>query len=407
MDLRYSRVAGVFFDLQDHCLVDVAGAANQHVARLPRHWQGLTGQQRFVEGASAIDQTAVSWDDLARVHAHPVAGRQVGDQHLLLTVRIQSRGEPGQDLADPVERIGRAHPTAQFDAAGKQNQEHEHGDRVVVHLARLRPGGVQAAQIRKAQSQYDRHVHAEPAVAQVAPCADEKFLPRIGQQRGSGEKAGPAPYPNPQGQLAGLVAQPHDVAGDGEVHHHHADHAGEDEAFDTALFLDPVEFLASRRVVGVRDIADAEDAFEDLAELDASRIPAHPCMMAGIVEIDLDDAVEPAQHALVEPQAGGATNILQQQRSLAGVFRAAHERFLHRGVVVETQLADDLRHHVGSNRFFASVLVVFLEAGIDDAACHRQAAVAAERTRPARDRYAFVKVRVERKSAVKAAFGDG
>ena len=49
---------------------------------------------------------------------------------------------------------------------------------------------------------------------------------------------------------AGLVAQPHDVAGDGEVHHHHADHAGEDEAFDTALFLDPVEFLASRRVVG-------------------------------------------------------------------------------------------------------------------------------------------------------------
>ena len=112
MDLRYSRVAGVFFDLQDHRLVDVAGAANQHVAGLPRHWQGLTGQQRFVEGASAIDQTAVSWDDLARAHAHPVAGRQVGDQHLLLTVRIQSRGEPGQDLADPVERIGRAHPAA-------------------------------------------------------------------------------------------------------------------------------------------------------------------------------------------------------------------------------------------------------------------------------------------------------
>ena len=112
MDLRYSRVAGVFFDLQDHCLVDVAGAANQHVARLPRHRQGLAGQQRFVKGALAIDQTAVSRDDLARPHAHPVARRQLGDQHLFLTVRIQPRGEPGQDLADPVERIGRAHPAA-------------------------------------------------------------------------------------------------------------------------------------------------------------------------------------------------------------------------------------------------------------------------------------------------------
>ena len=203
-------------------------------------------------------------------------------------------------------------------------------------------------------------------------------------------------------KLAGFVAKPHDVAGDREVHDGHADNAGKDQALGAAFALQRIEFLASRGVVGVRDVTDVENALEYLAELDALGVPAHPGVVAGVVEFDIDHPVEAAQHALVQPQAGGAADVFQQKRCLAGIRAVADERLLNLGMIVKIQLAHDLGHDIGGNGLFAPVLVILLEAGVDDAACHRQAAVAAEMALLAQHRGGFPENGVQGQAAVEA-----
>ena len=97
------------------------------------------------------------------------------------------------------------------------------------------------------------------------------------------------------------------------------------------------------------DITDTEDGLEYLAELDALWVPAHARMMAGMVDLNPDDAVEATQDPLVQPQAGGAADVLQQQRGLTRTPGVAHESALNLGVIVEIEFAHDLGHHVGGD----------------------------------------------------------
>lgn len=96
-----------------------------------------------------------------------------------------------------------------------------------------------------------------------------------------------------------------------------------------------MQFLAPYCVIWVGDIADGEDLREDLAEPDPLRIPAHARRVAGVVEIDVDHAVATPQDPLVQPQAGGAADVFQQQGALAQPAAIADEGCLDLGMVVE------------------------------------------------------------------------
>ena len=83
------------------------------------------------------------------------------------------------DVPTTTPGVGAAQTAAQFDSSGQQNEEHEHRDGVVIDLAGLRPSGVNAAEVGKAEAEHDWHVHAKASVAQVTPGADEGFLRSI------------------------------------------------------------------------------------------------------------------------------------------------------------------------------------------------------------------------------------
>jgi hypothetical protein len=72
-------------------------------------------------------------------------------------------------------------------------------------------------------------------------------------------------------------------------------------------------------------------------------------------------------------------------------------------VVVKGQFTNDLRDYVGGDRLFASVLIVFLESGVDDAASDSEAAIAAEGPLPAENACLLTKPLVQRQSTVKTA----
>jgi hypothetical protein len=68
-----------------------------------------------------------------------------------------------------------------------------------------------------------------------------------------------------------------------------------------------------------------------------------------IVDAEFQHPGQAAHVALVEPDAGGADDVLQDQRRLAhAAGLAAHEALLHLRAVVEIELAQGLGHQLGA-----------------------------------------------------------
>ena len=123
-------------------------------------------------------------------------------------------------------------------------------------------------------------------------------------------------------------------------------------------------------------------AAEDARQARRRRIPAHQGAAGGVVDRELAHAGEPADAPLGEPDAGGAGEVLEQERRLLEVARVAHHRALDGRVVVDRQLAEKVRHELAPlGRELRAQAVVVAPAARHDGTRHGLAAGTAERPR--------------------------
>ena len=161
--------------------------------------------------------------------------------------------------------------------------------------------------------------------------------------------------------------------------------------------------LGALAVVGVGGEADRRDRRQDARQADRRRVPAHQGAAGGVVDRELAHAGEPADAPLGEPDAGGAGEILEQQRRLLEVARVAHHRALDGRMVVDRQLAEKVRHELAPlGRELRAQPVVVAGAARHDGARHGLAAGAAERPRFAGELDAPGRAGRHRQAAVKA-----
>jgi hypothetical protein len=122
-----------------------------------------------------------------------------------------------------------------------------------------------------------------------------------------------------------------------------------------------------------------------------------------------DDAGLARQVLLVEPDAGGAGDALEDQRGLALVRRERpHETFLHLGMVVQSQFPQDGGKRLARPlRQRIAVAVVVVEAVVDDGLRHRLAAGAAHGARRAVDGRGEARAVRNRQAAVIAGIVRG
>ena len=130
------------------------------------------------------------------------------------------------------------------------------------------------------------------------------------------------------------------------------------------------------------DVTDIGDRGEDLAQPYCLRLPAYPCPLGDIVDMDIDHALEAAQVFFIQPQAGRTANVFQQQRGFAPVLLLRNKALLDFSSVVETYPAQKVRYDllVGGGRRVGTMTVVVVEAGLHDGLADGLAAVAAERS---------------------------
>ena len=83
------------------------------------------------------------------------------------------------------------------------------------------------------------------------------------------------------------------------------------------------------------NVANVGDGSENLAEPYAIRLPAHPCPLGDVVDMDIDHAVQAAQVFFIQPQAGGTANIFQQQGVFAPVLLLLDKALLDFSPVIE------------------------------------------------------------------------
>ena len=171
-------------------------------------------------------------------------------------------GESRNQLDQPLGRIAGPSPRDAFQIASAQQQEHEHGHRIkidaVVDVAEERPA---AGEKCGEDADGDRHVHADPAAAQVTPGTLVKRPRRIQHHRQGQDQAGPVQHPQPLRVDVAVRCQ----IGRHDVHHHlHHRQAGHPQAVDLAFaFLLRQLFLAVG-IIRVGAVADAGNGFQDL-----------------------------------------------------------------------------------------------------------------------------------------------
>jgi hypothetical protein len=224
-----ARVAGLAagaFHLHQHHAGQVVAAGDHRLALAPKQRLGLAGQQRLVDAARAGHDAAVGRKHLARQHPDQVAGSQAAHWHPLERAVVAAlalyrlRQAPHQRF----ERTGRTVAQPLLQQPPRQQEEHEHRDRVVPDLVAQEPVRIESHGRAGAEcngdAQRDRHVHSEAPVAQVARCGRE--------ERPTGKQH------HRQREHPGCPAQQRldvgrDLAGCGHVRrhgvHHHLHHA--------------------------------------------------------------------------------------------------------------------------------------------------------------------------------------
>jgi hypothetical protein len=241
----------------------------------------------------------------------------------------EARGRGRRGLHQRLRGLGGALVRRQLEVARRQQEKREHAHRVVIDRALAGDGGPQARQKGRADAERHRHVHAGAPVFQVAPRRAEKGLRRIQQHRQRQQQADPVK----ETAILLFHARPvADVQRHRQRHDLHAEDAGHAHA---AQQLAPVIFqllLVASRIERMRQVADAADRLQDVAQVHAALVPAHARPVRGVIDVHLQHAGHLRQMALVEPDAGGAGDAFEDQRRLAHMLAVgADETFLDFG----------------------------------------------------------------------------
>ena len=98
------------------------------------------------------------------------------------------RSEPGQCIG----QIAGAMPRAHFEIAAGEQEEHEHGDRIEVHVTAAAQRLDEARGVDDRDRERDRNIHAEPPRLERAQGAGEERSGGIEDNRRRHEEAEPA-----------------------------------------------------------------------------------------------------------------------------------------------------------------------------------------------------------------------
>jgi hypothetical protein len=339
---------------------------------------GLAGEQGFVHAGTPLRHRTVGREALPRPHQDVVAGCQLDRRHrlILAAVRIarQQQGRGGDQLDQAFRRLGRTLAGVHLQEAAGEQEEHEHGHRVEIHLLAADQGAVHAGGEGGAHAQGHRHVHAGTLELEIAPGALEERQGGIEHHRRGQQHAGEAHERLDVARHGVFVGQ---VGGHG-VHHdlHHAQ-AGDGQAADGGVALLAEQLLLAAGVERVGVVADVGDALQDVGQMDAAVVPAHPGPPGGEIDVRRQHPGQLVQVTLVQPDAGGADDALQDQAGLARVALALDEARLHFGQVVELEVLQFLQGRFRRLRQIGAQPVIVGVAGIDDGLGHRLAAQAA------------------------------
>ncbi len=366
----------------DDPLIAVHRARDDLVSGTAQHRVGLARQERFVEAGAPLHDQAIRRDLLARKRAHQIAGAEVHHRHALPVVGAGpfAPGHGGHGHRQPVESVCGPDAAPRLPMPGEQHEEDEHRDGVEIDLAAPGRRGVQAAEEGQGERKGDGNVHAEAPVAQVCPGADPEVLRGVDEERQAHEQARPAPDADPQRQGARRIGAAHEVGGEGKMHHRHAESAREDQALNAAATARLAQTLAMGCVIGMGDVADLGDGTQNLAQAHPVGVPADPHALSGAVDADVEDARLATQVTLVQPQAGRATDVLQEQRGLAPKSGLTHEAALDLGAIEDREPFQDFGQVPALRAGVAvgAMAVIVLQACVDDRLAHLPAAGAAE-----------------------------
>ena len=162
---------------------DVVAARNHPITHLALQRQRLAREQSLVNLGSARHNAAISCKRLSRQHLDHIAHRQAANrQQRPRPIGLALAHAVGQPVHDRFQRPRCAVAQAQLQPATAQQKKHKHGERVKKDFAAKGAIGLEGAQRADPKShhhaQRHRQIHADLALAQIAPGIAQKWLAR-------------------------------------------------------------------------------------------------------------------------------------------------------------------------------------------------------------------------------------
>ena len=232
---------------------------------------GLAGQQRLGERGVAIQQHAVGGHRVAGGDAGDVIDRQRRYRHglaraVLAFARRQRRPRPRQRVDLGVGGVARAllqHPR-------RQQQEHEHHRGVVPHVRSAAQRLDHAGEIRQQRRGGDQRVHAEAAMAQLAPGPGDERPAGVEHHRRRHQERDPAEeVARRQRHLPAGV----EVQRLGEHHRLHRAQAGQPQPQQVAVARGAALALAALTAGQVRPEAERHEDLQHRRQRRGLRVP--------------------------------------------------------------------------------------------------------------------------------------
>jgi len=196
-DLRIACGSAHLLYPQFNSAAEVVAAGNHRVTHLAVQGHGLSGQQSFIHLRLPGQHGAIPRESLPRQHLHHIPDPKLPDGHPLPAVVGRAPAHAvRQTVEHGFQRTGGAIAHAQLHPPPHQQEEHEHGERVEIHLCTERPLGLKGAQTADHESAQhaDRHwqVHADTALLEIRPGRGKKRCAGKQHDRQRQHPAGPA-----------------------------------------------------------------------------------------------------------------------------------------------------------------------------------------------------------------------
>jgi hypothetical protein len=264
-------------------------------------------RRRLVDQRDALGHGAVHRDRLAARYAQQVPCTDVRERHAADQARRRvdalcaGRQRTGERVRDARGLMAAAH----LDMAAEQQQQDEHGDRVVVDLADAAHGVDDAGAVGEQQRERYRDIHAERPAAQVLQSAAQDGSARVGEHGSGYEQTGPAQ----------IVGDPRVDALEGtdpetcRVHHQlHRPDAGEADPLEGGASL--LTLRRRRRDTDQRHRSETclRHAAEDRAQAGASAVPHDGDPAIHDIDVDAADAGQGVERAPDAACAVGAAD---------------------------------------------------------------------------------------------------